>query len=127
MKNVVDVGNAVKARFKVWLEKDGSPVLGEGGARLLMLVDETGSLREAARRMGVSYTFAWNYIHKREKLLGFKLIESARGGIHGGETVLTAKARELLDVYNGLVAVVSRAVEEYCARRGLAGSECRVT
>ncbi len=112
----LDMCESVKARFKLWLEKDGRPLLGEGGARLLRLIEETGSLSEAARRMGVSYTFAWNYIRKREKLLGAKLIESSRGGVHGGETMLTGEARRLLRLYAELHRAVERAVEEFCEK-----------
>lgn len=105
------------AKYKVWLELGGKALLGEGGARLLELIDETGSLSEAARRMGVSYTFAWNYIHRREKLLGVKLIESSRGGLHGGETVLTEEARLLLKLYRELNEAVGETIEKFCRER----------
>ncbi len=109
------------ARYKVWLEYRGRALLGEGGARLLELIEETGSLSEAARRMGVSYTFAWNYIRRRERFLGVKLIESSRGGHHGGETVLTEEARRLLGLYRELSRIVGEAVDRFCREKGLPG------
>lgn len=95
-------GGSIKIRVKIWLEKDGQPVLGEGGARLLELVNKYRSLSRAAREMGVSYTFAWNYIKKREKILGMKLVEAERGGRGGGETYLTDKGLELLKLYKDI-------------------------
>lgn len=89
----------IKVRVKVWLEKDGKPVIGEGGALLLELIKKHKSLSHAAKEMGVSYTFAWSYIKRREQILGTKLIETERGGKHGGETLLTEKGLELLEIY----------------------------
>ncbi|RLE60847.1 MAG: ModE family transcriptional regulator [Thermoprotei archaeon] len=94
--------SSIKIGIKIWLEKDGQPVLGEGGARLLELINKYKSLSHAAREMGVSYTFAWNYIKKREKILGIKLIETERGGKRGGETFLTNEGIKLLRLYKNI-------------------------
>lgn len=70
----------MKARAKVWVEVDGNVVLGDGRVQLLALIDETGSLREAASRLGLPYRRAWGKIRETEANLGVKLVESEIAG-----------------------------------------------
>jgi 8-oxo-dGTP diphosphatase len=92
---------------------DGRPVLGEGRAELLELIDETGSLSEAAKGMGMSYRYAWGVVRKVSEAAGGPVVESARGGSRGGRTALTALGRELVDIFRR----VEDALQEE-ARRG---------
>lgn len=86
----------METKAKIWLEVDGRPVIGEGRARLLESIDETKSLSESARRMGLSYRYAWGVIKEIEKNLGKSIISSSRGGSGGGKTDLTEDGRALL-------------------------------
>ncbi len=92
----------IKVSFKVWLEYGGEPLIGLGGARLLRLVDDTGSISKAAEIMGVSYKFAWSYIKSVEKKLGVKIVETHRGGRGGGYAKLTEDGRKLILFYEKL-------------------------
>ena len=92
---------------------DGRPVLGEGRAELLELIDETGSLSEAARGMGMSYRYAWGVVRKIDEAAGGPVVESTRGGSRGGRTSLTPLGRELLATFRR----VEDALQEE-ARRG---------
>ncbi len=56
-------------------------------------VAETGSLAEAARRMGLSYRRAWGKISEIETNLGVRLVETEVGGAGGGSTHLTPVGR----------------------------------
>ena len=40
---------------KVWLKQEGKNFLGSGKARLLELIDKTGSISKAAKELGMSY------------------------------------------------------------------------
>lgn len=77
----------------------GERFFGEGPYRLLMLVQETGSLRAAAARMGMAYTKALKIITRAEGALGFPLTERTTGGRGGGGSRLTDKAKELIERY----------------------------
>jgi molybdate transport repressor ModE-like protein len=68
--------------------------------RLLKLIDETGSLRQAALAMGMSYRNAWGIIRHIEDESGGKMVESKRGGSSGGRTVLTPMAKEMMGEYD---------------------------
>ena len=71
------------------MERDGHLVLSEYRVRLLELVQETGSLSEAAKRMGLSYRRAWGKVREMEDNLGQPLLATAVGGAHGGGSKLT--------------------------------------
>jgi molybdate transport system regulatory protein len=73
-----------KPAFKVWLETDEGYVFGPGVYRLLRRVDETGTLKNAAESLGMSYRFAWGLIRKAEEKLGQPLIHAHKGGRSGG-------------------------------------------
>lgn len=73
--------------------------LGPGKVDLLKLVGETGSIREAADRMGMSYMRAWTLIRTMNACFKEPLVEAARGGAgHGGAT-LTKTGHTALQLY----------------------------
>ncbi|GGP22173.1 transcriptional regulator [Thermocladium modestius] len=65
-------------------------------AYLLKSVMELGSLNAAARRVGVPYASAWEWISKAESFLGRRLMERQRGGEGGGGARLTGDGVALL-------------------------------
>ena len=69
-------------------------------ATLLMLIDETKSVRAAGQRMQLSYSSCWNMIRTLESQLNYSLIERSQGGAGGSTSDLTQKGRELLERYN---------------------------
>ncbi len=84
---------------KLWIEEDGKLVLSDYRVRLLELIDETGSLAEAAARMQLSYRRAWGKVREIEQNLGLKLVESAAGGAGGGGSRLTDDGRRLVAMF----------------------------
>ncbi len=94
---VTTVRWAVEPRSKVWLEKDGKLALSGYRVRLLRLIDETGSLSDAAVAMGLSYRRAWGKLKEIEQNLGVKLVDTAVGGAGGGGSRLTAEGRRMIE------------------------------
>ena len=90
---------ALEPRIKLWVEKDGNLVLSDYRAELLRLISETGSLAEAAERMGLSYRRAWGKVREIEANLGVKLVHSEAGGAGGGGSKLTREGERLLALY----------------------------
>ena len=86
----------LKLRYKLWVEKDGEKVFGDGPLDILRRVEGTGSLRQAAAEINMSYSQAWNLMKDLEKRLGFNLLRRKVGGKKGGGSELTDKARELM-------------------------------
>ena len=86
----------LKLRYKLWIEKDGEKVFGDGPLDILHRVERTGSLRQAAAEINMSYSQAWNLMKDLEKRLGFNLLKRKVGGEKGGGSELTDKSRELM-------------------------------
>ena len=89
----------LEPRIKLWVEKDGLLVLSDYRVELLRHVAETGSLAEAAQRMGLSYRRAWGKVREMEQNLGVKLVESEAGGVGGGGSRLTPQGERLVALY----------------------------
>lgn len=84
------------------LKKDDKFILGEGRKELLELIDEKGTISEAAKKMDMSYRHAWGIIRKMENAVESKLVESKRGGQRERGTVLTPAANSLISDYEDL-------------------------
>ena len=83
--------------------------LGPGRMDLLELIEETGSLKAAAKRMDVSYMRAWNLVKATNRSAREPLVEVARGGKTGGGAKLTAAGRKVYRLYRGMEKQVHRA------------------
>jgi molybdate transport system regulatory protein len=77
-------------------------VLGPGKADLLALVAETGSLRQAAARLDMSYMRAWSLVRVMNRSFRTPLVESLRGGKSGGGARLTPSGKRVLALYQEL-------------------------
>ena len=105
--------NDVFLRYKLWLSAvSGEGIIGEANYKLLRTVEKLGSLKAAADYMGVSYRKAWGDIKMSEELLGYSLTEKTRGGVGGGNSMLTAKAKKLLEAYDALHKKMDNAIED---------------
>jgi molybdate transport system regulatory protein len=92
-----------KPSCKVWLECEGKPVLGKGGAEILEGINSEKSLTKAAEKVGMSYRYVWNYVQKIEKAVGEPIVETYKGGkTGGGGARLTELGRSLLAEYREL-------------------------
>src|SRR4030095_2224304 len=81
MKSASSRTPRLRPRMRVLCGEDIA--LGPGKVHLLALIDETGSIREAAERMGMSYMRAWTLIRMMNACFKEPLVVAVRGG---GET-----------------------------------------
>ena len=84
---------------------------GTGAHQLLHLIEETGSLLTACRRMDMSYSKGRKVIANLEDQLGFPVIQSRQGGKTGGSSVLTAQATALMQRYDAFSAEAETALQ----------------
>ena len=87
-------------------------VFGPGVAELMRLVEETGSLSEACRRMDMAYSKGWKIIRRSERDLGAPFMKGMRGGENGGTTVLTEEGRDILRRYTEMKGELDAAAKE---------------
>lgn len=81
-------------------------------AMLLMLIDETKSVRAAGQRMKLSYSSCWNIIKKLEEQLCCTLIERTQGGADGGTSILTDYGKKFLTKYTEYEKKVKKAADD---------------
>jgi molybdate transport system regulatory protein len=97
-----------KPSCKVWIEYNGKPVLGKGGAEILRAIAKENSLSKAAETLGMSYRYVWNYIQKIHRVLGERVVETHKGGKSGGGGAkLTETGKSLLEEYTRLESYLS--------------------
>ena len=90
----------LQLNYKIWLETSTNiGVLGDKKCELLKAIDETGSLNDAMKKLGLTYRKTWDNLRKIEHELGFPLIKPTRGGAEGGSTVLTLEARIIIAAF----------------------------
>lgn len=95
------MGLRIKSKF--WIEDEtGRPVLGHGRQMILEKIDELGSIKAAARDLGMSYRAVWGKLKATEERLGVKLVETWPGGGPGRGSRLTPAARELVRMFQTL-------------------------
>jgi molybdate transport system regulatory protein len=120
----------VALKTKVWLEIEGSFVIGDGGLLLLQGIHRHGSLLAAAREMRWSYRHAWGYLKRAEEALGVALTVTRAGkGTSRGMTLTDTGhrvAQRLVDARRRIDKAVgpSGPTAEEIAARG-AGSSIR--
>jgi molybdate transport system regulatory protein len=102
----------MKPKLRVWVIFGKQLKFGDGRARLLELIDERGSLRQAAAELGMSYRNAWGYLRELEKAAGFKFVERAPGGNPRSGMRLTTRGSEFLARYGKF----QRGLEQAAAR-----------
>jgi molybdate transport system regulatory protein len=93
----------IRAGHRVFFHEHGESLFGPGTFDLLVLVDETGSLHQAAKLMGMSYNKAWRAMRQAEDHLGLKLLERRTGGPDGGGSVLTEDGVKLMERFRAFL------------------------
>lgn len=89
-------------RLTIRIDFDSGDALGPGKVRLLEQVQQTGSIRQAAAGLKMSYRRAWLLIQATEAIFGAPLIETATGGRKGGGASLTALGKSVVKHYREL-------------------------
>lgn len=89
-----------KPSLKIWLEYNGKPLIGKGGAQILEEIEKEKSISKTAKKLGMSYRYVWGYIKRIEKTLDKPVVETHRGGkAGGGGARLTRLGKEPLEEY----------------------------
>lgn len=85
--------------------------LGPGKAQLLEEVAKTGSLREAAFRLEMSYMKAWRLAEAMNDNFRAPLLKKTRGGSKRGGTQLTELGRKALMTYQRMTSRAGQAAQ----------------
>ena len=111
-----------KPSCKVWIEYNGKPVLGKGGAEILKAIATEKSISKAAVKLSMSYRYVWNYLQRIRKAVEAPVVETYKGGkTGGGGATLTALGQSLIEEYQRVAAYLSKVLadQEYWEVLGL--------
>jgi molybdate transport system regulatory protein len=86
------------------------PAMGPGKARLLSLIESTGSISAAAREMGMSYRRAWQLVDALNASFSEPLVMTAVGGKRGGGAVVTDFGRRMVEEYHRMESKASATI-----------------
>jgi len=111
MKKSKKKSDAIAMHPRLRVTWRGEIALGPGKAELLAMVGETGSINEAAKRMGMSYMRAWSLIQTMNRCFSKPLVAAARGGADGGGAKLTTAGRQVLELYQRMEEASVKAME----------------
>ena len=84
------------------LDSQGERFMGAGPLWLLEGIRQTGSIRQAALGMGMSYAKAHRLLGRLEQALGVRLLSRRIGGAEHGGAGLTPEGVEFLERYTRL-------------------------
>jgi molybdate transport system regulatory protein len=107
---------AIGINGSLWIENDGRRFFGPGPVELLELIEETGSINQAARKMGMSYKKAWAIVNNLNSSALRPLVITSIGGEKGGGSAISADAKALIDYYRRLRERFSRFLEQESER-----------
>jgi molybdate transport system regulatory protein len=96
----------------LWLEGDGTRFFGPGPVELLKLIEETGSINQAAKKMGMSYKKAWEIVSRLNEIIGSPMVITATGGEKGGGSSIAEEAKQLIEWYQSLRERFRKFMEE---------------
>jgi molybdate transport system regulatory protein len=90
-----------KLRSSQWIvDADNNIIIGEGRAKILEHIDQTGSMNQAAKLMKMSYKAVWSKIKATEKHMKARIVYTDRKeGSH-----LSQEGKDLLEKYKRLKA-----------------------
>jgi molybdate transport system regulatory protein len=105
--------SSIQIHCKIWLERDGEVLFGQGRLELLRGIREYGSLAETARHLGMSYRAAWGRLKSSEDRLGHKLAEKVPAAGRGQKLILTPLAESLIQDFLELEQLITDFVEKH--------------
>ncbi|MDD5227453.1 MAG: TOBE domain-containing protein [Methylococcales bacterium] len=88
----------------IWIEGDLrlAGALDNRVIGLLKAIEQSGSLNQAAKQVGLSYKGAWQIIERANNSSPKTLVATATGGLKGGGTCLTEAGRTLVTLFTDL-------------------------
>lgn len=86
------------------------PAMGPGKARLIELIDATGSISAAAREMDMSYRRAWQLVEALNQSFAEPMVLTAVGGKRGGGAAVTDFGREAARLFRRMEETASSSI-----------------
>ncbi len=92
-----------KHKLKIRITVNDAVAMGPGKFELLQLIQHTGSITEAAKRMNMSYKRAWDLVKEMNRLFKEPLVATTAGGWRGGGSCVSAHGMMVIKCYLKLI------------------------
>lgn len=102
------------------LRRGEGPRVGAERVALLEALDELGSIRAAAARVGLSYKGAWDAVQALNNLFDAPLVVARAGGRRGGAAELTPAGHSVVAAFHRVELELAEVMDRL--ERGLAGA-----
>src|SRR5215471_10123959 len=76
--------------------------IGPGKIALLEAIRVKGSIREAARHLGMAYRTAWLLVEQINEAMREPAVTTATGGQHGGGAAVTPAGEKVIELYHSI-------------------------
>jgi molybdate transport system regulatory protein len=106
----------LQVRSSLWLVRGERNLGGRGRVELLEKIQQTGSIRQAAASMGMSYRVAWQAIEALNELADSPVVDRSVGGRGGGGAVVNEQGQRLIRAFRLLEAEHVRFVNRVNAK-----------
>ena len=100
----------LKLQIRILLEQNIA--FGPGKADLLEAIARTGSISQAAKSMNMSYRRAWQLVETMNHSFQSGLVETQKGGTHGGGAKLTDLGESILSQFRQMEIKARVAIEQ---------------
>lgn len=102
VRSVLKPSSRFTVNGSLWIECNGERFFGPGPMELLERIIESGSISQAAKGMGMSYTKAWEIINRLNAAAVTPFVVTSPGGKDGGGSVVSEEAKELIKAYRNM-------------------------
>ena len=86
----------------MWLETESGILLGRGRLKLLMAINEYGSINKATKSIGMSYKKAWKLIDQLNENAPLPVVIKSTGGKGGGGTSITEFGLQIIKNFESI-------------------------
>ena len=111
--------NSLRLNGRIWIETDQGRLLGHGRVELMERIGESGSIRQAALQMKMSYRQSCDYVKVLNEGFDEPVIVSVRGGKGGGNASLTEKGLQVIKRFHALNVLFQAFLKEQEQQIGL--------
>lgn len=105
-----------KVNGSLWIENNGTRFFGPGPVELLERIAETGSIKQAAQQMGMSYKKAWDLVNNMNTMAAQPFVVTSTGGEKGGGSILSEEAKQMIQYHRELRERFRQFLEQETAR-----------
>jgi molybdate transport system regulatory protein len=91
-----------RARLTVRVDFGPNRAIGPGKIKLLEAIDQTGSISQAGRALGMSYRRAWLLVDDVNRCFRDPVVATQPGGTRGGGATLTDFGHKLVTNYRAI-------------------------